>query len=102
MKEVTDAAFAKVFEDHAAGKLKWRRAGEDLEKEFHADVVVKNGRGEEISIIAILYTTSHVECLQEGYLVLGGRGNAPSLYTGDKRVIALFEQLTGTTWSNRV
>lgn len=99
MSRVCDAAFAEVFKAQDEGSLAWKRAG-DCMADLVTEVVVKDGRGEEVTIQVILFTSSSDDGFKTAYLMLGGRHDAPCRNTADPRVRHLYTKLTGKPWSN--
>ena len=103
MNKVSETAFAAVFQAQDEGRLKWRRAGDDL-TDLVTEAVVKDGRGEDIVIPVILFTSFSVEAhddgFKDGYLMLGSKRDAPCRNTDDPRVQRLYTQLTGKPWSH--
>ena len=98
MDRVSEAAFADIFRAQDEGKLKWRRSGDNL-IDLVTEAVVKDGRGGEIRVPVILFTS--VDCdngFRTGFLVLGSRHNAPSNSTDDPRVQRLYTQVTEEPW----
>lgn len=100
MDKVSKAAFAAVFKAQDEGRLQWKRAGEDF-ADLVTEAVVRNGRGEEITVPVIFFTTVTDDTgFRDGYLVLGSRRNAPCRNTADLRVQNLYTQVTGKAWSH--
>lgn len=97
MKEVTDGAFATIFQAQNDGRLQWRRSGITM-KDLVTEVTVKNGRNEDVNILVIFFTSVSWEGFDGGYLMLGDKHNAPCKNTADPRVRNLYKQLTGKTW----
>jgi hypothetical protein len=100
MERTLEAAFMTVFQAQDEGKLKWRRVGDGL-RDMVTEAVVKDGRGENVTVLVTLYTTADDEGFKNTYLALGNRPDAPSHSTGDPRVKRLYEQLTGEPWTPR-
>lgn len=100
MNKVSEAAFAVVFQAQDEGRLQWKRVGEDL-TDLVAEAVVKNGRGEEITVPVILFTSVSDYGFKDAYLMLGSRCNAPCRNTADPRVQRLYTQVTGESLSPR-
>ena len=99
MNKVSETAFATVFQAQDEGRLKWKRAGDDL-TDLVTEVAVKDGRGEEITVPVILFTSVTDEGFRDGYLMLGSRRNAPCRNTADPRVQRLYTQVTEKPWSH--
>ncbi len=96
--KVFEDAFVAIFEAQDAGKLQWKRTGEDL-RDFTAEAVVKNARGEELTVPIFLFTGFDENAIRGIYLTLVERGgNAPCRNDMDSRVQKLFTQLTGKSW----
>lgn len=99
MNKVSEAAFATVFQAQDEGGLKWRRAGDDL-SDLVTEAVLKDGRGEEITVPVILFISVTDDGFKDGYLMLGSRRNAPCRNTVDPRVQRLYTQVTEKQWSH--
>ena len=101
MNKVSEAAFAAVFQAQDEGKLRWRRAGDDL-TDLVTEAVVKDGRGEEVTVPVILFISVTEDGFRDGYLMLGSKRNAPCRNTADPRVQRLYAQVTGKSWSHSI
>lgn len=96
---VTELAFSRVFHSQDEGVLQWKRADGSVPgglEDFVANVVVKNGRGEEVEMVATLF----IGYLDRAflYLTLGGKENSPTRNEHDERVRKLYQQITGVEW----
>lgn len=101
MNKVSEAAFVAVFKAQDEGSLKWKRAGDDL-TDLVTEAVVKDGRGEDVTVPVILFTSVTNERFMDGYLMLGSRRNAPCRNTADPRVQRLYTQVTNKQWSHLI
>ncbi len=101
MNKVSEVAFATVFQAQDEERLKWRRAGDDL-TDLVTEAVVKDGRGEDVTVPVILFTSVTDEGFKDGYLMLGSRQNAPCRNTADPRVQRLYTQVTEKPWSHSI
>ena len=101
MSKVSEAAFVAVFQVQDEGKLKWRRAGDDL-TDLVTEAIVKDGRGQDVTVTVILFTGVTDDGFKDGFLMLGSRRNAPCRNTVDPRVQRLYTQVTEKPWSHNL
>lgn len=99
--KVCSDAYDTIFAAQDNGELQWLRDGADFD-EFVTQAVVNNVRGELVTVPIILFTTVSGDACRGVYLMLGSRQHSPCLNDNDKRVLRLYEQVTGKTWSSRL
>jgi hypothetical protein len=98
-RRVLDAVFDSIFSAQEAGKLQWVRTGDEL-RDLTTQAIVKNFRGEEITIPVYLYVVVGEFCVRSAYLTLFTRGGEFCVNSYDTRVQKLFMELVGERLSS--
>jgi hypothetical protein len=104
-KKVVDQAFEDVFRNDKKGLINWKRSGPNLD-EYTAETVITNAKGIRVTINIYLTIEEVILHLHNSYrcvaLFLASKSNAPSLYSENEEVRALYEKLTEKKFSAKL